>query len=197
MKKTMASVMIFAAATGALTSHGEAHPATKAYDAGRCDSAIYTQSSKANVILRIRPSQNASVSHSLEQKLYDGEDYYQPIDLSIATIQNGWLLVSKFPEGDVAAPLGWIHGSDTAFVIQTELGFSKPSAESKITYEDPSWIFPSDVVQFMDCQGEWLKLKVKHPKQDNRTVTAWFRGVCLNHETTCDSKMGDRIASHK
>ena len=196
MKKIMASAVIFAASAAVLTSHGEAHAASKTYT-GRCDAAIYTQSSKANVILRVRPSQNASVSHTLEQKLYEGEDYYEPIDLSIMEIQNGWLRVAKFPEGNKAAAIGWIHGSDTAFVIQTELGFSKPSAQSKIAYDDPSWIFPSDVVQFMDCQGEWLKLKVKHPKQNNRTVTAWFRGVCLNHETTCDSKIGDRIASHK
>lgn len=142
------------------------------------------------------------------------DDQDQPlsptVDIHEATPQ--WLHVTVTTEGSETTTgagttiKGWLPSDAVRFGIQSGRGFEAASAQSKqiVTLND-DWASELGVIErIWDCQNDWVLIDYRQtlrrdgyalndiPPQAQKTVKAWFRGICANPWTSCDMAPVDR-----
>lgn len=112
--------------------------------------------------------------------------------MTIKKLESGRALISDVVSWDniTTAPSGWVEARHLRFVLQTFRGFADKDHLSPVVLTLDDWLFPRQIRQLAECDGEWVKAVVRI---EGHNRTAWFRGSCANQETTCDGLVGDPL----
>ncbi|ODB87413.1 hypothetical protein A3193_00350 [Candidatus Thiodiazotropha endoloripes] len=166
--------------------------------------------------LQVRSSaeMNAQVVGILPAYVINFDSHNFGIEFQIIGSDRGWLKIrgakddpnrSKLPIRATHPGIGWIPGEQVAFMVQSGSGHQRPDAESaKLLDLKGDWLTSmGKIVQVVACSGEWVLLdyslgRARNPQtlalkrltEAERRASqgrAWFRGVCANQETSCET----------
>ena len=185
-----------------------------------CDFDAWTSFRASEPVdIRAQPNANAKILGSLPVST-NPTDEVGSIEFVVVEARPGWLRIDRvsdpggedakgtpLPLRDVYQGTGWIPANAAQIGIQSALGYARPDAGSPIILDlDDDWLTDmGDLQAIRACAGPWLLLDyhlrrerrpsgalIDIPDTENRTGTAWFRGICANQYTTCDMKSVDQ-----
>ncbi|MEW8625189.1 MAG: hypothetical protein AB2551_05515 [Candidatus Thiodiazotropha sp.] len=166
--------------------------------------------------LQVRSSagKNAQVVGILPAYVINFDSHNFGIEFQIIGSHWGWLKIrgakddpdrSKLPLRATYPGIGWIPGESVEFMVQSDSGHLRPDTESpKLLDLRGDWLTSMGrIEQVIACSGEWVLLEYSLGKRRNPQTLAlkrltdaerkasqgraWFRGVCANQETTCET----------
>lgn len=137
------------------------------------------------------------------------------IEFQIIGSHNGWMKItgakddpnrSNLPLRSTYSGTGWIPGDRVDFIVQSGSGYLLPDAASRKALDlHGDWLTSmGDIELIVACDGEWVLLDYSLKKRRNQQTLslrklsideqkaskgrAWFRGICANQETTCETE---------
>jgi hypothetical protein len=166
--------------------------------------------------LQVRSSagENAMVVGTLPRYVINFDSHNFGIEFHIIGSHQGWLKIrdakddpyrSNQPLRATFSGIGWIPGKSVDFIVQSGSGHLRPDAESqKLLDLKDDWLTSmGEIERVIACSGEWVLLDYSLDKRRNHQThaltsltkeeqqasqnRAWFRGVCANQETTCET----------
>ena len=142
------------------------------------------------IAVRTQPSFKAKVIDTIMPHFEYGDP--KGTYVTISDIQNGFARVYYSNESARNInKVGWIETKFLAFSVYNEVGFARPDNTSKpITHMEIESIGSDNIKSINACNGEWLNITAKPPKQKMQTM--WVRGICANQETSCDGLKYDK-----
>lgn len=163
--------------------------------------------------VRAGPSAQARVLGTLPP-LSIGEDRADfGVPFRITASRGGWLRIEGAQDdpsrsGEPARPTyagsGWVSGRLVRFKVQSGHGYRAPDAASEriVDLGDDALTDLAALHGVLACSGAWALVEFVQEKRrdpatqalrdetDRSPQRAWFRGICANQETSCDS-VGD------
>lgn len=160
--------------------------------------------------VRAAPSARARVLGTLPP-LSVGEDRADfGVPFRITASRGGWLRIEGAQDdparsGEPARPTyagrGWISGGFVRFKVQSAHGHRAADADSEriVDLGDDALTDVAALTRVLACSGAWALVEFVQEKRrdpvtqalrdatDRTPRRAWFRGICANQETTCDS----------
>ncbi|MES9860224.1 MAG: SH3 domain-containing protein [Candidatus Thiodiazotropha sp. LLP2] len=160
------------------------------------------------------PTTHAEVLGVLPAYVQNFSSHNFGIEFQIIGSHNGWIKITGAKDDPNRSNLslrptysgtGWIPGSSVDFIIQSGIGYLHPDTKStKVLDLQGDWLTSMGNIELVvACDGEWvlldyslkkrrnlqtLALRELSPKEQNASQgRAWFRGVCANQETTCET----------
>jgi hypothetical protein len=160
--------------------------------------------------VRAAPSAQARVLGTLPPLSVDEDRADFGIPFRITASRAGWLRIegahddparSGVPARPTYAGSGWISGGFVRFKVQSAHGHRAADAASEriVDLGDDALTDMAALTRVLACSGSWALVEfVQEKRRDPATQAlrdeadraprrAWFRGVCANQETTCDS----------
>jgi hypothetical protein len=166
--------------------------------------------------LQVRASarEDAKVIGRLPAYVVNFDSHNFGIEFHIIGSDQGWLKISdgkddpnrsKLPLRATYSGVGWIPGESVEFMVQSGTGYLRPdSSSSKLLDLYGDWLTSMGRIErVIACSGEWVLLEYSLGKQRNQQTLAlkkltqaeqqashgraWFRGVCANQETSCET----------
>jgi len=138
-------------------------------------------------------------------------DRLYSVRMDIVGFSGGWLRIdhasdryNDTPPGGarrISSPSGWMPADGVRFQIQSAFGYDTPSlAGRKILDLANDWATDIGAIErVLACNGSWVlvDLRLTHRRIGDRLIEfgneqqtirrAWFRDVCGNEETTCQT----------
>ena len=160
--------------------------------------------------VRAAPSAQARVLGTLPPLSVDEDRPDFGIPFRITASRGGWLRIegaqddpsrSGAPARPTYAGSGWVSGRLVRFKVQSAHGYRAPDTASErvVDLGDDALTDLAVLNGVLACSGSWALVEfVQQQRRDptsqallddnDRTPRrAWFRGICANQETTCDS----------
>ena len=164
--------------------------------------------------VRASADENAEVIGTLPAYVINFDSHNFGVEFQIIGSHQGWLKISgakddpdrsNLPLRSTYSGIGWIPAESVAFMVQSGSGHLRPDAESqKLLDLKGDWLTSmGKIEQVIACSDEWVLLdyslsrkrnqqtlalkKLSEAEQKASQGRAWFRGVCANQETTCET----------
>jgi len=172
--------------------------------ATRCDLLAWPRYGlSAPVAVRAAPSLRA---HTLGVIPLVAAPYEYSVQFQIVATRPGWLQIrgasddynenAGHPRRSVFKGQGWIEAGAAGLRVQSGKGYARPDPASRRLLNQMEWLTDvGDVTAIRGCSGEWVLLdyaitrdsdQKPLPTSQQKTGSAWFRGICTVEETTCD-----------